>query len=73
VTSVTTWLSKKEMPDKGWKQWLKLKFRPGTFLVVDEAQSSCWDKTYWLELKDINPDIPFCVAVGVLATIFMTR
>jgi hypothetical protein len=58
VTSVTSWPSRKEMPDKGWKQWLKL---PGTFLIIDEAQSSYWEKTFWLELKDINPDVVFCV------------
>jgi GTPase SAR1 family protein len=61
VTSVTAWPSEKEMPDKGWKEWLKLKFEPGTFLIVDEAQSSYWDKSFWLELKDINPDVKFCV------------
>ena len=61
VTSVASWLSRKEMPKEGWKQWLKLKFEPGTFLIVDEAQSSYWDKSFWLELKDINPDVVFCV------------
>jgi energy-coupling factor transporter ATP-binding protein EcfA2 len=61
VTSVASWPSRKQMPDKGWKQWLKLKFEPGTFLIVDEAQSSYWDKQFWLELKDINPDVVVCV------------
>ena len=40
------------------KKWLK---EPGTFLIVDEAQSSYLDNSFWLELKDINPDVMFCV------------
>jgi len=31
-----------EMLNKGWKQWLKLKFESGTVLIVDEAQPSYW-------------------------------
>ena len=56
VTYVRSWLSKNDMPRKGWKDWLKLKLQPGTVLIVDEAQSSFWDKPFWLELKDINPE-----------------
>ncbi|KIM75050.1 hypothetical protein PILCRDRAFT_13870 [Piloderma croceum F 1598] len=61
VTYVASGPSKKEMLYERWKQWLKLKFEPGTFLIVDEAQSSYRDKSFWLELKDINPDVGFCV------------
>ena len=30
------------MLNKGWKQWLNLKFESGTVLIVDEAQPSYW-------------------------------
>ena len=56
LTYVRSWLSKNDMPRKEWKDWLKLKLQPGTVLIVDEAQSSYWDKPFWLELKDINPE-----------------
>ena len=56
MTYVRAWLSKNDMPRDGWKDWLKLKWQPGTVLIVDEAQSSYWDKPFWLELKDINPE-----------------
>ena len=44
------------MPQDGWKDWLKLKLESDIVLIVDEAQSSYWDTSFWLELKDINPD-----------------
>jgi energy-coupling factor transporter ATP-binding protein EcfA2 len=56
VTYVRSWVDKNDMPRRGWKDWLKLKLQPGTVLIVDEAQSSYWDKRFWLELKDINPE-----------------
>jgi hypothetical protein len=61
VTYVPFWLPKKEMPEKGWKQWLKLTFEPRTFLIVNEAQSSYWDRPFWLELKEISPGVAYCV------------
>ena len=56
VTYLRSWLSQADMPRKGWKEWLKLELESGIVLIVDEAQSSYWDKSFWLELKDINPD-----------------
>jgi hypothetical protein len=35
-------------------------FQPGSVLIVDEAQSY-WDKTFWLDLKDIKPELSFHV------------
>jgi len=49
------------MLKEGWKEWLKFKFEPGTFLIVNEAQLLYWDNSFWLELKDINPDAMFCI------------
>ena len=53
VAYVCSWLSKHDMPHEGWKKWLKLKLESGTVLIVDEAQSSYWDKQFY-----INPDTP---------------
>ncbi|KIM77705.1 hypothetical protein PILCRDRAFT_11794 [Piloderma croceum F 1598] len=56
VTYLRSWLSQANMPRGGWKEWLKLKLDSDIVLIVDEAQSSYWDTSFWLELKDINPD-----------------
>jgi len=61
VTYVRAWLSENDMPRDGWKDWLKLKWQPGTVLIVDEAQSSYWDRAFWQDLKEIKPESPFRV------------
>ena len=67
VTRVRAWTSKDDMPSGGWEEWLRprWKFQPGSVLIVDEAQSSYWDKAFWLDLKDIKPESPIRVITFV--------
>jgi hypothetical protein len=63
VTRVRAWNSKEDMPSGEWAEWLspRWNFQPGSVLIVDEAQSSYWDKAFWLDMKDIKPKSPFRV------------
>jgi hypothetical protein len=63
VTRVLAWNPEEKMPRGGWVEWLspRWSFQSGSVLIVDEAQSAYWDKTFWLELKAIKPESPFRV------------
>lgn len=64
VTRVLAWPPEGTMPPDGWRKWLSLRwnFQPDSVLIVDEAQSSYWDSTFWLELiQTIKPESQFRV------------
>jgi hypothetical protein len=64
VTRVLAWPPEGTMPPDGWRKWLspRWNFQPDSVLIVDEAQSSYWDSTFWLELiQTIKPDSRFRV------------
>lgn len=48
-----TWLARVVTPP--------MEFSTRFFLIVDEAQSSYWDSSFWLILKDIKPETRFHV------------
>jgi hypothetical protein len=62
VVSVGGWPGEKEyangyewLEDRSWK------FQENGVLVVDEAQGSYWDKTFWNDNKSINSSTPYRV------------
>lgn len=59
VTRVLAWPAEEKMPPGRWRKWLSPRWNSqlDSVLIVNEAQSSYWDKDFWLDLiKLIKPE-----------------
>src|ERR1700722_16647311 len=60
VLRLCAWKLKEDMKEGGWHDWLwESHFwdaEDGSVLIVDEAQGSYWDTSFWIHIKDINKD-----------------
>lgn len=60
IARLAAWKPNDQLPD-GWRRWLADSWnaQEGSFLIVDEAQSSYWDYSFWTDIKAISPHNPF--------------
>ncbi|KAF8237952.1 hypothetical protein L208DRAFT_433834 [Tricholoma matsutake] len=60
VARLAAWNPENKLPD-GWRRWLADSWdaQKGSFLIVDEAQLSYWDMSFWMDIKAIGPNNHF--------------
>lgn len=56
VVRIPAWKTEEVLQPVGWRKWLARVWdaQEGSVLIVDEAQSSYWDKDFWTEIKSID-------------------
>src|ERR1700722_18408205 len=62
VIRLPSWRTQKTLTIKGgWRQWLAEVWdaQDGSVLIVDEAQPSYWDNSFWGMIKEIDKDSKF--------------
>jgi hypothetical protein len=58
VLRLRHWKRKDDMVEGGWRGWLRETYfwdaEDGSVLIVDEAQGSYWDTSFWIHIKGMN-------------------